>query len=76
MIANKNALIEFFSLELLWEKAFEKYPGKLREFSFSKMWSPCDMSKTPLCYVVLSPYLAWMLFGMIGINHICHCYSN
>ena len=38
MIANKNALIEFFSLELFREK-FKiswKTHGKLREFSFSK----------------------------------------
>ena len=43
MIANKNALIEFFSLELLREK-FKiswKIQGKLREFSFSKTWSSC-----------------------------------
>ena len=43
MIANKNVLIEFFSLELLRGKVkiSWKTQGKLREFSFSKMWSSC-----------------------------------
>ena len=35
-----------------------------------------DMSLTPLSYVVLSPYLVWRFFGIIGISHIPHCYSN
>ena len=35
-----------------------------------------DMSITPLSYVVLSPYLVWRFFGMLGISHIHHCYSN
>ena len=38
MIANKNVLLRFFSLELLKESL--KYAGKLREFSFSNMLSP------------------------------------
>ena len=40
MIANKNTLIEIFSLEFAQGKCL-KYPGKLRELSFSKMWSSC-----------------------------------
>ena len=35
-----------------------------------------DRSITPLPYAVLSPYLGWWLFGVIGISHIPHCYSN
>ena len=35
-----------------------------------------DMSITPLSYAVLSPYLVWKLFGMVGISHISHCYSH
>ena len=35
-----------------------------------------DTSITPLSYTVLSPYLVWRLFGMIGISQIPHCYSN
>ena len=42
-MANKNALIEFFYLELLREKfrISWKTQGILREFSFSKTWSSC-----------------------------------
>ena len=64
MIADKNALTEFFFSWVALGKSL-KYPRKLREFGFSKMWSPCDMSKIPLCYVVLSPYLRWTLFGIM-----------
>ena len=35
-----------------------------------------DTSIAPLSYAILSPYLVWRLFGMIGISHIPHCYSN
>ena len=35
-----------------------------------------DRSITPLSYAVLSPYLVWRLFGMIGISHVPHCYCN
>ena len=43
---------------------------------FIAMVTYSDMSITPLSYVVLSPYLVWRFFGMIGISHIHHCYSN
>ena len=63
MIANKNALSEFFSFELpslscesfsfeLLREKLEiswKTQGKLREFSFSKMWSPWYNSMSGRC---------------------------
>ena len=43
MMANKNALIEFFYHELLREKFRISWKTQriLREFSFSKTWSSC-----------------------------------
>ena len=55
MIANKNALINFFSRLSCSGKKFKiswKTKGELREFSFSKMWSPCHGNRLIRQYLV------------------------
>ena len=49
-------------MEVLWDDRHQPHTSYDSNHS--------DLSITPLSYAILSLYLVWRLFGMIGISHI------